>query len=207
MNKRLQQDHLLQINNLVSPLFGRITLSLAAGECVALSGPSGAGKSRLLRAIADLDRCDGELILNGISRHEISGPEWRRSVGLLAPESAWWHDRIAPHFHDSATAWLDQLGLASEIMSWPVSRLSSGERQRLALARLLCNQPTVLLLDEPTANLDPENTTRLEKLVGEYCHSNGAAVLWVSHDLQQIARVAMRHLHLESSQLNEVTGS
>lgn len=207
MNKPLPQGHLLQINNLASPLFGQVNLSLAAGECVALSGPSGAGKSRLLRAIADLDRCDGELILNGTSRHEISGPEWRRSVGLLAPESAWWHDRIAPHFHDSATAWLDQLGLASEIMSWPVSRLSSGERQRLALARLLCNQPTVLLLDEPTANLDPDNTTRLEKLVGEYCHSNGAAVLWVSHDVQQIARVATRHLHLESSQLNEVTGS
>tara|TARA_Y100000031_G_scaffold35109_1_gene39125 strand:- start:98 stop:721 length:624 start_codon:yes stop_codon:yes gene_type:complete len=207
MNKRLPQDSLLQINGLMSPIFGQVDLRLAEGECIALSGPSGAGKSRLLRAIADLDPCEGELILNGVSRQEFSGPMWRKSVGLLPPESAWWHDQVAAHFVDSVTASLDELGLAREIMSWPVSRLSSGERQRLSLARLLCNEPSVLLLDEPTANLDPENITRLERLVGTYRDRTGAAVIWVSHDQQQIARVAARHLHLESRLLNEVTDS
>jgi ABC-type iron transport system FetAB ATPase subunit len=205
MSVELQKDLLLQVKNLVSPLFGRVDLGLVAGECVALSGPSGAGKSRLLRAIADLDPCDGELVLNGVPRHEFSGPEWRRSVGLLPPESAWWHDQIAAHFNDAVPASLDELGLTREIMSWPVSRLSSGERQRLALVRQLCNQPTVLLLDEPTANLDPENITRLENRVGAYCDAKGAAAIWVSHDLQQIERIATRHLHLEASQLSEVT--
>lgn len=209
MNKRLQQGTLrqaplLQIINLVSPIFGRVNLNLSRGECVALSGPSGAGKSRLLRAIADLDYCEGELILNGVARNQLTGPAWRKSVGLLPPESAWWHDQVAPHFENAATLSLDDLALTSETISWPVSRLSSGERQRLALARLLCNQPIVLLLDEPTANLDPENITRLEKLVGKYRDSTGAAAIWVSHDQEQISRVATRHLHLESNQLKEV---
>ncbi|MDP6651479.1 MAG: ABC transporter ATP-binding protein, partial [Gammaproteobacteria bacterium] len=112
MNKQLPHDDLLQINGLLSPIFGQVDLRLAEGECVALSGPSGAGKSRLLRAIADLDPCEGELILDGVSRQEFSGPKWRKSVGLLPPESAWWHDQVAAHFVDSVTASLDELGLA-----------------------------------------------------------------------------------------------
>jgi ABC-type iron transport system FetAB ATPase subunit len=82
-----------------------------------------------------------------------------------------------------------------------VAQLSSGEKQRLALLRLMVNRPRVLLLDEPTANLDPENVTRVEKLVAAYLRREGAAVLWVSHDPEQTRRVAQRRLRLQAGRL------
>ena len=83
----------------------------------------------------------------------------------------------------------------------PVARLSSGERQRFALLRLLANRPRVLLLDEPTANLDPDNVTRVENLIAAYLSTEDAAVLWVSHDPLQISRVAHRRMRLEAGRL------
>jgi putative ABC transport system ATP-binding protein len=75
------------------------------------------------------------------------------------------------------------------VLEWTVSRLSTGERQRLALARLLALQPQVLLLDEATANLDPPNRDRVEDLIQDYRREQGAAVLWVSHDPDQRRRL------------------
>ncbi len=90
-------------------------------------------------------------------------------------------------------------------MSWEIGRLSSGERQRLALARLLENEPIVLLLDEPSASLDIENAKRVENLVTAYKKNRGAAILWVSHDPSQIKRVADRHVSLSPNGLAEKT--
>jgi len=73
---------------------------------------------------------------------------------------------------------------------------AAGEKQRLALFRLLLNQPKVLLLDEPTAALDHANIHVAEEVISEYRRTTGAAVLWVSHDPEQIARAADRHLQL-----------
>jgi ABC-type iron transport system FetAB ATPase subunit len=86
-------------------------------------------------------------------------------------------------------------------MDQAVIRLSSGEKQRLALLRLLANQPRVLLLDEPTANLDPENTRRVEAVIREYCRERAAAVVWVSHDREQAARVADRQFEVADGRL------
>ena len=100
-------------------------------------------------------------------------------------------------------AWLTALGFDSSVYNWSVERLSSGERQRLALLRLLANRPRVLLLDEPTANLDPENTGNVESLVREYLDSQRAACLWVTHGAGQKARIAGRSLVLDKSGLRE----
>lgn len=178
-------------------VIGPCTLALAPGECVCLSGPSGAGKTLLLRAIADLDPHDGEVNLNGESCTDMRAPQWRRRVGLLPAESAWWHDTVGPHFPNRDLQLLQQLGFSAEVLGWQVRRLSSGERQRLALARLLANRPEVLLLDEPTASLDPANVTRAEQLIADYRREHNATVLWVSHDPQQIARVCDRQLRLQ----------
>ncbi len=85
---------------------------------------------------------------------------------------------------------LARLGFQPDVLDWDVQRLSTGERQRLALARLLVNGPEVLLLDEATANLDPSNRAQAEQLIDDYRRQRRAAVLWASHDPDQRWRLA-----------------
>jgi ABC-type iron transport system FetAB ATPase subunit len=87
------------------------------------------------------------------------------------------------------------------VLSWSVARLSTGERQRLALIRLLAQGPEVLLLDEATANLDPSNSARVEAIVGAYRGTQSAAVLWVSHDPAQRRRLGGRSLIIRDHRL------
>ena len=181
---------------------GPLDLWLAPGECVVLSGPSGAGKSRLLRAIADLDVHDGRVSCQGAAAQALEPSEWRRRVGMLAAESQWWRDRVADHFAAPPNSdALEALDLDDALLDEPVARLSSGERQRFALLRLLANRPRVLLLDEPTANLDPDNVIRVETLIADYMLEENAAVLWVSHNPLQMRRVAHRRMRLEGGRL------
>ena len=196
---------LLQINQLQNKVIGPLNLAVDAADCVCISGASGSGKSMLLRAIADLDRYSGEVVLNGQSVLDFPAHSWRARVGLLPPESVWWLPRVGDHFHDDLPLPLEHIGLQRDILARQVTRLSSGEKQRLALMRLLSNKPEVLLLDEPTANLDPENTRRVESVIDEYRRSRQAAIIWVSHDAAQVMRVADRHCVLEAGALVEQT--
>ena len=192
---------LLQIKDLHRLMIGPLSLDVDSGDCLCISGPSGSGKSLLLRAIADLDPHEGDLFLEGVTSNELAANEWRTRVGLLPPESCWWLPRAIDHFRDGVPVPLDHIGLSNPTLEQPVSRLSSGEKQRLALMRLLSNRPRVLLLDEPTANLDPENTRRIEAVIEEYRNSHNAAVIWVSHDEEQVRRVANRHYEVVDGRL------
>ncbi len=178
-----------------------VDLTIEAGECVTLTGNSGSGKTRLLRAIADLDPHSGQAWVGQQAVAETLPTAWRRQVGLLPAESHWWHEQVGEHFTGPAFPLLAALGLTDDCLKWQIARLSSGERQRLALARLLDRQPGVLLLDEPTANLDPENSARVERLVRHYAEQQAAAVLWVSHDPQQRRRVGRRHLIIRGQRI------
>jgi len=187
---------LLEIKQLRRLMVGPVTLSVDVGDCLCLSGPSGSGKSLLLRSIADLDPHEGSVWLSGKPATDILPQAWRVQVGMLPPESAWWLPLVRDHFRNGVPVSLEQIGLRDAILDQPVIRLSSGEKQRLALMRLLSNRPRVLLLDEPTANLDPENTQRVETMITEYCRVYKAAVIWISHDTAQIGRVANRHYEI-----------
>jgi ABC-type iron transport system FetAB ATPase subunit len=192
---------LLTLSGLRTALLSPVHLELGRGECVTLSGVSGAGKTQLLRAIADLDPHQGEVLLAGQTQETFAAPEWRRRVAFLPAESHWWGTRVEEHFRSLAPGLLEILGLDPRCPTWEVERLSSGERQRLALARLLSGDPEVLLLDEPTANLDPGNARRIEELIEKYRRQHGAGVLWVSHDPEQSRRVGDRAFTLREGRL------
>ena len=183
---------------------GPIDLAIGAGECVCIRGASGSGKSLLLRAIADLDPHQGEARLDARACTAMPAPQWRRQVALVMAEGQWWAETVRAHFADGCDpAWLDRLGLTSAALDWQVARCSTGERQRLALLRTLMRQPAALLLDEPTGNLDEDSTARVEALLDDYRRAHDAALLWVSHDPRQAARVAQRRFVLEDGRLVE----
>ena len=194
---------MLRLEDITIGELGATNLTVAAGECIGLHGASGSGKTRLLRAIADLDQHGGQAYADGAAQNEIKAHEWRRRVMLLPAESQWWQDRVGQHF-DTRTVAFDKLGFEDDVANWQVSRCSSGEKQRLAILRLLSHQPRVLLLDEPSANLDATNTERVEALIKQYLEQFHAAAIWVSHDLSQLERVASRQFHIIDGQVSEI---
>jgi ABC-type iron transport system FetAB ATPase subunit len=186
----------LSIRELQSPLAGPFDLELAAGEAAAISGPSGSGKSLFLRMVADLDPNTGEVALDGRARPAISPTDWRRRVPYVAAESGWWRDRVADHFAPERLAAArelgKQVGLADELFDGPVLRLSTGEKQRIAIIRALVLEPPALLLDEPTAPLDPDSTKQVEEVLKARL-KDGLALIVVTHDARQAKRLDARH--------------
>ena len=195
---------MLTIRGLRRPGLSPVDFELAEGECVAVLGPSGGGKTLLLRAIADLDPTEGELSLDGESRAGMSGPAWRGRVSYLASEPGWWAERIGAHFADAEAAapLLAALGLGAEALDWTVARASTGERQRLALARTLARAPEVLLLDEPSSGLDQAATAKVEAVLRQRLAA-GTAILIATHDPAQAQRLARRRLMVEGGEVRE----
>ena len=167
-------------------------------------GPSGSGKTVLLRALADLDPAPGRVHLNGMERGDVTGPEWRRRVRFSAAEPGWWSETPREHFaaQDEAEELVISLGLATAQLDDDLSRLSTGERQRLALARAIIDQPAILLLDEPTGALDQKATALAEKLIRR-CLDRGSGVVLTSHDPGQVERLADRRLEIRDGRLSE----
>ena len=194
----------LNVEQLYVKHIGPISLQVAPGEIVCLTGPSGSGKSLILRAIADVLDHKGLVSLNNTKSSDLDAPTWRQRVAMLPSESQWWAESVAEHFkhpeqhHDLLT----ELGFTEETWHWSLSRCSSGEKQRLAFLRILEGQPSCLLLDEPTGNLDASSTLKLEDIVKDYALAKQCPVLWVSHNPEQIKRIAKRTLVLNEGVLS-----
>ena len=193
---------LLKLENVRHEGLDAAALELESGDIALISGPSGSGKTRLLRAVADLDAHSGDVWLDGRHYLSVNPCEWRREVGFLPTESHWWRKDPAGHFAtppDDET--LQRLKLDARVLKRPIGQLSTGERQRLALLRLLENRPKVLLLDEPTGSLDGDSAARVEAEVKRYLNANHAAVVWVSHDEAQGQRLATRRFSMSGGKL------
>jgi putative ABC transport system ATP-binding protein len=195
-------------------LFRQLDLELSAGECVAIMGESGAGKSTLLNIIAGLDQFDAGSItldqraLQGLSDRELTALR-RERFGFVFQAF-----HILPHLsllqnveltlllnqvpsaaaRVRAGAILAEVGLGARIDDFP-RQLSGGELQRVAIARALVHRPAVLLADEPTGNLDPENAQRVLALMSDLMRKDGTATLLVTHS-EATAAIADRKLRL-----------
>lgn len=191
--------------NLRNRIVGPFAFEAPRGACLAISGRSGSGKSLLLRMIADLDPHEGEVWLEGLPRAAMPAHVWRRLIGYVPAQSGWWGDRVGEHFvrPAEAEALCPELLLPAALLDAPVTRLSTGERQRLALLRALEADPEMLLLDEPTSGLDEAATRAVERLL-EQRRGAGLGLLLVSHDPAQIGRLAQRHLRLDAGRLEEI---
>lgn len=202
----MEAVELLRIEKMRGAHFGPVSLTLTAGERLMIAGPSGVGKTLLLRALADLDPNEGRVWLHGVEREEFRPARWRRRVGLLPAEPAWWASTVGEHFPPDTEVPLEALGLPADALAWTVSRLSTGERQRLALLRLLAGGPEILLLDEPTANLDGRSRELVEGLLVRYCAEHGGGVLWVTHDMAQGERLGNRLCILDGGRITHCRG-
>jgi putative ABC transport system ATP-binding protein len=169
------------------------SLRVRAGEAVAIEGPSGSGKSSFVRSLATLIQPDGgAVLLDGQDARQMRPTEYRRRVAFLAQHPAMFpgtvRDNLAtgPRVHGLALdepragALLRAVGLDDSFLAREARSLSGGEKQRVALARALANEPDVLLLDEPTASLDPEAGERIVALVRQLA-SRGLSVVMVTH--------------------------
>ena len=183
---------LFRVESLSRPGLEPVTMSLEAGKCLGISGPSGAGKSLLLRSLADLDPHEGDMWLEDVGCQEMTPCQWRHQVMLLPAESQWWFETMGMHFvgMEPDSTQLQQLGLNESMLAQPISQLSTGERQRFSILRTLLHEPQVLLLDEPTASLDPKSVERVEALLSDYCKQHHASMIWVGHDAAQLQRIA-----------------
>lgn len=200
----------LRVENLRFLVNGPYTFAIKRGECVGLSGKSGIGKTQLLRAITDLIPHTGLVSLDDVPCAAIPAPAWRTRVTMIPAEPLWWYPSVGDHFstdscHESFEKKLDSVGFSKDVLQWQITRLSTGEKQRLALLRGLCNRPSVLLLDEPCSSLDGYHTRLVEKFILKYLQHNRASILWVSHDPEQLQRVTDRELHMERNLLQEIT--
>lgn len=147
--------------------------------------------------ICDLDESSGAVALHGTNREQMSGPEWRRQVVYQAAEPAWWEATAGQHFRadqrNAVLALLPQLGLQETHLNTDITRLSTGERQRMALVRSLAMRPRVLLLDEPTASLDGDSVLSVEAVLREQLRS-GLAIVLVTHSAEQASRIGDRQM-------------
>ena len=196
---------MLIVNNLSRLGLNPVSFEIRKGELIALTGPSGSGKSLLLRSLADLDPNEGQVSLDGVDRSDMSAPAWRKKVGYLPAESGWWTPLVRNHFiePDKAGMIIGSLNLPPECLDWQVERLSTGEKQRLGLARLFERRPSVLLLDEPTSALDSASVQAVETQI-MHRRKEGAAILMTTHDADQAKRLATRVLRIEGGRLSEI---
>jgi lipoprotein-releasing system ATP-binding protein len=202
----------------VVQVLSELNFHLAAGELVAIVGVSGSGKSTLLNLLGGLDEpSSGDVSVKGVSWVELSVTQRcayrNQALGfvyqfhhLLADFNAWENVAMPLRIGGVAQAeakqralkWLDRLGLSLRSHHRP-SQLSGGERQRVAVARALVHEPAVVLMDEPTGNLDGESANRVLETLEGLRDLNTAFVI-VTHD-ESVAARADRRLRLDQGQL------
>ncbi len=215
---------MIEINN-IHKRFGTlevlkgVTMTVNPGEIVAIVGKSGAGKTTLLQIIGSLDKPDqGSIIIDGTDIFRLNEKELarfrNRHIGFIfqfhqllpeftALENVMMPGLIAREPHDAvrqrAEQMLERLGLA-ERMNHKPNELSGGEKQRVAAARAMMMNPSVILADEPTGSLDEANKHELNRLMLQMRHEFGQTIILVTHD-RELAEISDRIIELKDGKI------
>jgi cell division transport system ATP-binding protein len=200
-----------------------VSFSLEKGEMAFLTGPSGAGKSSLLRLIALIEKpTRGTVLVNNqntsrIKRRQV--PQFRRNVGVVFQDHRLLYDRAVfdnvalplviaglgrREIERRVRASLDQVGLLGRETHAPIT-LSSGEQQRVGIARAIAARPELVIADEPTGNLDPDLSLEIMQLFERF-NEVGVTLLIATHDLDLVDRLGHRRLRLVGGALTEDRG-
>ena len=191
-----------------------VDLQIDREDMVFITGHSGAGKSTLLRLIGMIERHSrGQLLVDGYNLDRLSHrqiPHFRRNIGFIFQDHRLLRDRtvfdnvalplvIAAHPRQEITrrvrAALDKVGLLHKERAYPVT-LSSGEQQRVGIARAVVNKPKIVLADEPTGNLDPDLSIEIMQLFESFSQV-GVTLVIVSHDLEMVRSLGKRTITLK----------
>ena len=207
VNHKEQFGRFIELKDITVARNGRTILNIPhalipADRITACIGPNGAGKTTLLKLLAGLIQPDsGTVQFSFASKTALvlhHNPMIKASVctniSLVKEVDA----TITDQAIDIA---LKQIGL-SELAQNPAHKLSAGERQKLCLARAMLQKPNLLLLDEPTANLDPSSTDQVEEMIRKF-NIEGADVLFSSHQLAQVQRLAQYILFIDQGEIKE----
>jgi cell division transport system ATP-binding protein len=195
-----------------------VSFGLERGEMAFLTGPSGAGKSTLLKLVALIERpTRGTVLVNNQNTSRISRrrvPGFRQRIGVVFQDHKLLHDRTV--FDNVALplviaglrpreigrrvrASLDQVGLLEREAHPPIT-LSTGEQQRVGIARAIAGRPDVVIADEPTGNLDPDLSFEIMRLFERF-NEVGVTLLIATHDLDLLERLGHRRIRLEGGRL------
>ena len=183
-----------------------MSLTVEAGTVFTVLGPSGSGKSTLLRTINRLiEPSGGRILLDGEDAAALPVQELRRRVGMVFQTAALFDGTVldnvlygprlrgaagtAEAARERAEGLLRRVGLPAAFCDKPAAELSGGEAQRVSLARALANDPEVLLLDEPTASLDPTASQTIEDLLIRLADETDLTFIFVTHNLAQARRI------------------
>lgn len=206
------------------PALRGVDLAIDRGEFVAVWGPSGSGKSTLCNLIGGIDMpTSGRVTLNGRNVADLSDNEMsdhrNRSVGFVFQNFNLMHvlsslenvmlpltirGEPARAARRKALAILDEMGLGAFVDHRP-DKLSGGQKQRVAIARALVTTPPIVIADEPTANLDSENATRIVDLMNQFNQARGTTFVFSTHDQRLLDRVN-RRIQLEDGRILTDTG-
>jgi len=201
------------------PLLEPVSLSLEPGEFTLLTGPSGSGKSTLLKIIASLQNpTGGKVYFKGEDIAQIKPEVYRQRVSYCFQTPSLFgetvYDNLALPYQirnkkpdeEQMRNWLERVKLSADMLTKRTQELSGGEKQRVALLRNLQFMPDVLLLDEITSALDEENKININDIIAGLVEKEQIAVLWVSHDTNEIRHaknVITLTRHSQGSAVNE----
>ncbi len=201
------------------PVLRGVDIDIAKGEVVSIVGSSGAGKSTLLHILGTLDKADaGTVLLEGKRVEELNGKKLaafrNRNIGFvfqfhhLLPEftavenvciPGWIAGGRKKDINERAVELLDSLGLGNRLENKP-QQLSGGEQQRVAVARALVNNPSIIMADEPTGNLDSANAKELHQLFIDLSKKFNQTFLIVTHN-EELAKMSGRILHMKDGRI------